>query len=139
MGIESFLVSSSLECLIAQRLVRLICPDCKKPVSDDTRKIILEQLKSLPVDAQQTAFYEGGGCESCRFTGYSGRTGIYEVLRVTESVRKLILERASSQQIKQKAVSEGMRTLRIDGLQKVLQGITTITEVMRVTQLEEAV
>jgi type II secretion system protein E len=137
MGIESFLVSSSLECLIAQRLVRLICPQCRKPVSEDTKKIIMEQMKGLPADVQQTQFFEGKGCEACRFTGYSGRTGIYEILRVTESVRKLILERASSQQIKQKAAAEGMRTLRADGLRKVLQGITTITEVMRVTQLEE--
>ncbi|MDD2702663.1 MAG: GspE/PulE family protein [Candidatus Omnitrophica bacterium] len=137
MGIESFLVSSSLECLIAQRLVRLICPHCRIPVSEDTKKIIMEQMKGLQADIQQARFFEGKGCESCRFTGYSGRTGIYEILRVTESVRKLILERASSQQIKKRAVFEGMRTLRADGLQKVLHGITTITEVMRVTQMEE--
>ncbi len=137
MGIESFLVSSSLECLIAQRLVRLICPQCRQPAAEDTKKIILEQMKGMPGDIQNTLFFEGKGCEACRFTGYSGRTGIYEILRVSESVRKLILERASSQQIKQKAVAEGMRTLRADGLQKVLRGITTITEVMRVTQLEE--
>jgi type II secretory ATPase GspE/PulE/Tfp pilus assembly ATPase PilB-like protein len=139
MGIESFLVSSSLECLIAQRLVRLICAQCRKPVSEDTKKIIMEQMQGMPADVQQTRFFEGKGCEACRFTGYSVRTGIYEILRVTESVRKLVLERASSQQIKQRAVAEGMRTLRTDGLQKVLQGITTITEVMRVTQLEAPV
>ena len=82
-------------------------------------------------------FYEGKGCEYCRFTGYRGRTGIYEILIVTESIRQLILSRASSQQIKHKAILQGMRTLRQDGLQKVFKGLTSLAEVFRVTQSEE--
>lgn len=135
MGIEPFLVSSSLECLIAQRLVRLICPNCKVPVK--SKEEILKQIKDIPYDSQKVEIFEGKGCESCRFTGYQGRTGIYEILVVNETIRQMILERASSQQIKAKAVSQGMRTLRQDGLQKVLAGLTTFTEVIRVTQQEE--
>lgn len=138
MGVEPFLVSSSLECLIAQRLVRIICPNCKTPLKPENKKEVFEETKELiEFDSLKTELYEGKGCEKCRFTGYRGRTGIYEILTITEPIRELILNRASSQQIKQKAVSEGMRTLRQDGLQKVLKGITTFTEVMRVTQQEE--
>ena len=135
MGIEPFLVSSSLECLIAQRLVRLICPKCKIPIK--SKKEILDQMKDIEFDSQKIEFYTGAGCEECRLTGYRGRTGIYEILTVTEPIRELILSRTSSQQIKQKAIAQGMRTLRQDGLQKVLKGLTTFTEVMRVTQQEE--
>ncbi len=136
MAIEPFLVSSSLECLIAQRLVRLICPKCKTPIK--SKQEILDQMtKDMHLQAQQIELYQGKGCEECRFTGYRGRTGIYEILTITEPIRELILSRASSQQIKQKAISQGMRTLRHDGLQKVLKGLTTYTEVVRVTQQEE--
>ncbi len=135
MGIEPFLVSSSLECLIAQRLVRVICPDCKIPVKNP--KEILDQMKDINIDPKGVELYEGRGCELCRFTGYRGRTGIYEIIIVDEVIREMILNRSTSQQIKQKAISQGMRTLRQDGLQKVLKGITTITEVIRVTQQEE--
>jgi type II secretory ATPase GspE/PulE/Tfp pilus assembly ATPase PilB-like protein len=135
MGIEPFLVSSSLECLIAQRLVRLICPKCKIPVA--AKKEILDQIKDTNIDLKVAQLYEGKGCEACRFTGFRGRTAIYEILTITEGIRELILNRASSQQIKQKAISEGMRTLRQDGLQKALKGLTTLTEIVRVTQQEE--
>ncbi|MBU1906025.1 MAG: GspE/PulE family protein [Candidatus Omnitrophica bacterium] len=137
MGIEAFLVSSSLECLIAQRLVRLICPKCKAPLLDKRTSEILAQLKDMDVDLKSAKLYEGKGCADCRFTGYRGRTAIYEILVVKEPIRELILNRASSQQIKQKAVSLGMRTLRQDGLQKAFRGLTTVTEVVRVTQQEE--
>jgi type II secretion system protein E len=135
MGIEPFLVSSSLECLIAQRLVRLICPKCKIEVKPN--KEVLNQVKDIKLPESEMKFYEGKGCEYCRFTGYRGRTGIYEVLTITEPIRELILSRASSQQIKHKAISQGMRTLRQDGLYKVFKGLTSFAEVLRVTQLEE--
>jgi len=136
MEIEPFLVSSSLECLIAQRLVRVICPKCKVPVKSPEE--IISRIKSdIKVDPAKIEIFEGKGCEECRFTGYRGRTGIYEVMSVSEPIREMIVARASSQQIKQKAISEGMRTLRQDGLQKVIQGVTTYTEVVRVTQQEE--
>lgn len=135
MGIEPFLVSSSLECLIAQRLVRLICSKCKTPVKNKSE--ILSQMKDTEIDPTKAAIYSGAGCEECRFTGYKGRTAIYEILLITEAIREMILIHASSQQIKQKAISQGMRTLRHDGLQKVLLGLTTYSEVVRVTQQEE--
>ena len=94
-------------------------------------------MKEVEFDHKTTELFEGKGCPECRFTGFRGRTGIYEIMTVSEPIRELILSRASSQQIKQKAVSQGMRTLRQDGLQKVLKGLTTFTEVMRVTQQEE--
>jgi type II secretory ATPase GspE/PulE/Tfp pilus assembly ATPase PilB-like protein len=137
MGIEPFLVSSSLEYLIAQRLVRVLCPKCKVLLSEKSRNDVLSHIKDIGFDFEKSQIYEAKGCEECRFTGYHGRTAIYEVLTLTEPIRELILNHASSQQIKQKAISQGMRTLRQDGLRKVLKGITTLTEVVRVTQQEE--
>ncbi|MCX5712166.1 MAG: GspE/PulE family protein [Candidatus Omnitrophica bacterium] len=136
MGVEPFLVSSSLECLIAQRLVRLICPKCKVPVKNK-EDILKVMSKDIKLDLSKAEIFEGKGCEACRFTGYRGRTGIYEIIVMNEVIREMILTHASSQQIKQKAISLGMRTLRQDGLQKVLAGLTTFTEVVRVTQQEE--
>ena len=136
MGVEPFLVSSSLECLIAQRLVRVICPKCKTVVKPSRE--ITEQIKKEAVAVQgQFDIFEGKGCENCRFTGFRGRTAIHEILMVTQPIREMILARSSSQQVKQKAVAQGMHTLRQDGLRKVLQGITTLSEVVRVTQQEE--
>ncbi len=138
MGIEPFLVSSSLVCLVAQRLVRLICPKCKKP--DKSEKDIISQIRNnIDFDTKQAQISQGEGCQECRFTGFKGRTGIYEILRISQPIRELVLKGASSQQIKKQAVSEGMRTLRHDGLQKVISGLTTYTEVMRVTQEDETI
>jgi len=134
MDFEPFLLASSLECLIAQRLVRLICPSCKQSITPSQEHI--DKLR----DAGFTGgivLYKGKGCKECRFTGYKGRTGIYEVLRVTEPIRELIPKRAPSQQIKDKAVSLGMHTLCQDGFRKVLMGLTTMEEVLRVTQEED--
>jgi type II secretory ATPase GspE/PulE/Tfp pilus assembly ATPase PilB-like protein len=122
---------------MAQRLVRLICPKCKIPAKG--KKEILEAMhKDIDFDIEKAEIYEGKGCDNCRFTGYQGRTAIYEIIPITEKIRELILERASSQQINRQAVAEGMRTLRQDGFRKVLKGLTTFSEVVRVTQQEEA-
>ena len=134
MGIEPFLVASAVECFIAQRLVRVICADCKREFKPD--KEILKELGVSRLDLSNTKLYEGKGCESCRFTGYKGRTAIYEILVMSEPIRELVLKRASSEQIKKKALSLGMRTLREDGWEKIKMGITTPGEVMRVTQQE---
>ncbi|MCF7766005.1 MAG: Flp pilus assembly complex ATPase component TadA, partial [Verrucomicrobia bacterium] len=135
MGIEPFLVASSLEAVMAQRLVRTICPHCKveqKVERDYLRKI------SFPEDEIETAkFWRGVGCELCRELGYQGRMGIYEMLILTESLRPLILNRSAATTIAQRAMDEGMRTLRADGWRKVKDGQTTIEEVLRVTQTEE--
>lgn len=134
MGVEPFLASSSLECVIAQRLVRLICPDCKTPIQP--KKESLEQFGPLELDISKITLFEGKGCEKCKFTGYRGRTGIYEILLISELIRDLVLKRASSQEIRKKAIYLGMHTLRQDGLEKILKGLTTISEVLRVTQQE---
>ncbi|MFA5115759.1 MAG: ATPase, T2SS/T4P/T4SS family [Candidatus Omnitrophota bacterium] len=134
MGIEPYLVASSVECVIAQRLVRLICPKCKRPVKE--KKAVLEELgiKDIPKDAEA---FEGKGCESCKFTGYRGRTAIYEFLVLNEDIRQMVLNRNSADQIKKKAVALGMRTLRGDGIEKVFKGLTTVSEVVRVTPKED--
>jgi type II secretion system protein E len=135
MGVEPFLVASAVNAFIAQRLVRVICAKCKAQTSAD--KAIVRQL-DIASKAELTGVktYKGKGCESCRHTGYRGRTAIYETLVITEPIRELILKRTSSEHIKKKALSLGMRTLRQDGWQKIKMGITTPAEVLRVTQEE---
>ncbi len=133
MGVEPFLVSSSIECLIAQRLVRFICESCKIKIKPDGK--ILKDL-GIQDSKNDIEVYEGKGCEACKFTGYKGRTAIYEILRLNEDIRQMILTKASSQDIKRKAVQQGMTTLFLDGWRKVLMGLTTISEVVRVTQRE---
>jgi type II secretory ATPase GspE/PulE/Tfp pilus assembly ATPase PilB-like protein len=134
MGIEPYLVASSLECVIAQRLVRLICQKCKRPVKD--AKAILHELgmKDIPKDAE---IYEGKGCEACKFTGYRGRTAIHEFLVLNEEIREMVLGHRSADQIRKKAINLGMRTLRNAGIEKILKGMTTPGEVMRVTPKED--
>jgi type II secretory ATPase GspE/PulE/Tfp pilus assembly ATPase PilB-like protein len=135
MGIEPFLVASSVEAVLAQRLVRNICPSCKTE-----RKVEPEFLRKAGFPEEEipiTKFYHGVGCEDCRQLGYQGRQGIYEMLIVTEALRPLIMNRAPATTIAQKAIEHGMRTLRMDGWNKVRAGQTTIEEVLRVTQTEE--
>jgi type II secretion system protein E len=135
MGIEPFLVASSVEAVLAQRLVRTICPHCK--VEQKVEKDYLRKI-GFPEDEIDTAkFWKGAGCEACRQLGYQGRMGIYELLILNEAVRPLILSRAPATTIAQRAMEQGMRTLRTDGWNKVRAGQTTIEEVLRVTQTEE--
>jgi type II secretion system protein E len=135
MGIEPFLVSSSLEAVIAQRLVRTICEKCKETYRPDPE--LLREV-GFPENGGTTHFCRGRGCEECRFTGYRGRTGIYEILVMHENLRPRIIERTSSTTLKQAAIGNGMKTLRDDGWAKVRAGITTVEEVGRVTQEDEA-
>ena len=135
MGIEPFLIASSVEAVQAQRLVRTICPHCKteqKVDHDYLRKIGFPEA-----DIGTAKFWHGAGCENCRQQGYQGRKGIYELLIVTEALRPLIMNRAPATTIAQRAIDAGMRTLRVDGWKKVKEGTTTIEEVLRVTQMEE--
>ncbi len=131
MGIEPFLVASSVECFIAQRLVRLICQKCK--VEKRVDKNILSEFGTGNI-TDNIYVYEGKGCDDCKFTGYKGRTAIYESLLMDEGIRDLVLKRASSDQIKKKALEFGMHTLRMDGWEKIKKGLTTINEVIRVTE-----
>ena len=135
MGIEPFLVASSVEAVLAQRLVRTICPHCKTEQKVERDYLI---RIGFPEDEIATAkFWRGAGCDECRQLGYQGRLGIYELLLLNEAVRPLILNRAPASTIAQKAMEQGMRTLRHDGWNKVRMGRTTIEEVLRVTQTEE--
>lgn len=130
MGVENFLLSSTIRGIMAQRLVRVICPQCKTVDSDSPYyKDIKELMKK-----DEFTLYRGAGCPSCAHTGFYGRTGIYELLLVTDNIRNQILKKADSNIIRETAKKEGMKTLLEDGLSKVLMGITTYTEVLRVTQ-----
>ena len=135
MGIEPFLVASSVEAVMAQRLVRTICKHCKaeQVVSRD----YLRKIGFPAADIETAKVWHGAGCEECRQQGYQGRKGIYELLIVTEAIRPLIMNRSSAVAIAQRAMEAGMRTLRDDGWIKVKGGETTIEEVLRVTQMEE--
>ncbi len=132
MGVEPFLLASSLECIVAQRLVRRLCTACKRPYKPDPALIV---SAGFPAERlADTTIYEAAGCEKCRQSGYRGRMGIYEVLEINEAIETLIPSRAPASVIKQKAIEQGMLTLRNDGFLRVLDGLTTIDEVLRVTE-----
>jgi type IV pilus assembly protein PilB len=126
MGIEPFLVSSAVDCIVAQRLVRMLCNHCKRPL--EVSESVLAEHGLAGAEP-----YEAVGCSRCGGSGYRGRVGVYEVMTVSERIRALILERASVDQMVDVAVEEGMRRLRDDGLEKVRQGLTSIAEVERMT------
>ena len=129
MGIENYLVASTLICVMAQRLVRRICPLCKT-----REEVPADVLKKISTDIREV--WTGKGCDACSYTGYKGRIGIFEVLPISGPIRELIMKRATIKEMKDKAVELGMRTLREDGMEKVKKGITTLDEVLRVTQVE---
>src|SRR5262245_11322275 len=130
MGVEGYLVASVLEGVLAQRLVRRLCPACR--VRDTPSKA---DLDALGINATpDVRLFRGKGCEECRGTGYRGRTGIYELFVIDEDARSLILRRASTRDIRQHAVQRGMSTLRMDGWKRALEGLTTVEEILRVTQ-----
>lgn len=130
MGVENFLLSSTVRGILAQRLVRVICPVCKER---DPSTFDKEELTILGMGSDAT-LYRGKRCENCTFTGYYGRTAIFELLSVDDDIRKLILRSADSNQIRESARMHGMKTLLEDGAEKVKAGITTLSEVFRVTQ-----
>ncbi|MFH2137156.1 MAG: type II secretion system ATPase GspE [Candidatus Omnitrophota bacterium] len=131
MGVEPFLIASAVEAILAQRLVRVICPDCKKEYTPTQKEI--EELNLTTEFWKGKAFYSGTGCEKCNNTGYKGRSGIFELMVLDEDIRSLILDRASVSDLRNQAIKNGMRTLREDGLLKVFQGITTLEELINVT------
>ncbi len=131
MGVEPFLVSSSVLAIVAQRLVRLICKGCKTAYAPAT-----EELNKLGVKGSVEFFYRGKGCPACLNTGYYGRVGIYELLLITDEIRSLILAKADANKIKAKAASAGMLTLREEGIKKIIEGSTTTEEILRVTHDE---
>jgi type IV pilus assembly protein PilB len=135
MGIEPFLVASSLNLILAQRLARRICKRCKAEVGMASEEVMHE----LGWDPRKGSFkmYKGKGCPDCNMTGYAGRLGLYEVLHCSPALREMILERASSPDIKRRAIQEGMVTLRQHAISKIQEGITTVEEVLKETALDE--
>ncbi len=131
MGVQPFLLSSALLLILAQRLGRRICKDCREPVAG--REEDLVRYGHVPQGRGPVEFYRGAGCPTCNFTGMKGRVAIYEVMPISETLRDMILEDASTAELREQAQKEGMKTLRQAGLGKVLEGVTTIDEVVRVT------
>ncbi|NBS54488.1 type II/IV secretion system protein [bacterium] len=131
MGVEPFLMAATMEGILAQRLLRRVCKDCRTPYPPKTE--ILSQLGLAPSDVGDRPFYFGKGCETCNGTGYRGRVGIYELLDIREPIRQLINDRAPSVIIRQKGMELGMTTLRQDGIRNILEGHTTVEEVLKYT------
>ncbi|MFC1571388.1 GspE/PulE family protein [Candidatus Margulisiibacteriota bacterium] len=129
MGVEPFLISSSVEAVLAQRLVRTVCPKCQEKIS------VPENIKKEYPDLKH--LYKGKGCKSCKYTGFRGRIGIFELLILDETIRKMINDKASTDEIKKHASAHGMKTLYADGIEKVKAGTTTLDEVLRVTELDQ--
>ena len=154
-GIEPFLVASSVRAFIAQRLVRVICPQCREEDAEgneEVKKQILEEMsqfyrlgrdksssqsKLSGLKESDIRLYRGKGCKVCNFTGYRERMAIYEILVIDKKIKELILARASTDAIRGEAAKQGAESLRISGWKKVIQGLTTPDEIMRVTQVEE--
>jgi type IV pilus assembly protein PilB len=134
MGVEPYNFVSALNCILAQRLVRVICEHCKKPVEYDDATLVESGLNLE--EWRGVTFYEGAGCFECGGTGYRGRTAIHELLDLSERIRELILERRPGSEIKRAAKDEGMRFLRESALEKVRLGISTLKEVNKVTFIE---
>ncbi|MDD5348096.1 MAG: ATPase, T2SS/T4P/T4SS family, partial [Candidatus Omnitrophica bacterium] len=136
-GVEPYLVSSSVEAFVAQRLVRLVCPQCKQEDSQAPPELLRLIARDLGKPVEEVRIWRGKGCSNCNFTGFFGRTAIYEVIGIDNVIKDLILKKSPSGLIKRTAINRGMRTLAQDGWEKVCQGLTTPEEVMRVTSAEE--
>jgi type II secretory ATPase GspE/PulE/Tfp pilus assembly ATPase PilB-like protein len=132
MGVPTFLISSSIECILAQRLVRRVCNDCKQiiPVTEEYQKFFAQ----YNIDATGATLYHGQGCDTCGQTGYKGRAGIHELLTMNDEMRTLLLKEIASGPIRELARSQGMRTLLEDGLIKVTRGLSVIEEIMATAQ-----
>ena len=130
MGIEPFLVSSAVNLIVAQRLARKICPDCKEPATHVSEEM-LAKLGPVPEGFHDAVLYKGRGCDTCNGSGHKGRIALYEVMSMLEPLKELVLQGASSIEIKREAINLGMKTLRQSGIQKMIQGVTTLEEVLR--------
>lgn len=141
-GIEPYLIASSLEAFIAQRLVRTICPKCKilyEDIPEGMVSMIAKEISSSGtsgsgINMDSISIYKGKGCKNCNFTGFKGRTAIYEILVTDKEIKELIFKKESTEAIRNKMIKKGMNTLRLSGWQKVIEGITTPEEIIRVTQ-----
>jgi len=136
LGLEPYLVSSSLIAVIAQRLVRKVCPDCRRVAEPTDRELRELGIGSSGSGDNGGKFFVGQGCERCFQTGFRGRTGVYEIMLINEEIQNLVYRRETAGTIKKVALEAGMQTLRMDGARKVLAGVTTVSEVLRVTQAD---
>ena len=134
MGVEPFLVASSTNLILAQRLIRRICNSCKGEIR--LHPEVIRELGMTEEEARKETFFEGKGCVDCNNTGYRGRVGAYEVMPITAAIRDLILDRGSTSDIKKRAMADGMQTLREDALYKLKKGVTTAEEVLKETALD---
>jgi general secretion pathway protein E len=136
MGVERFLVASSLVAVLAQRLVRVLCSGCREPYEPTAEELAELGVRPPP---KPISVYRPGSCERCNYTGYRGRLGIFELMMIDDAIRELIAQNVDAKRIKRQAVASGMRTLRVDGARKVLRGVTSIAEVLRATEEETVV
>ena len=132
MGIKSYLVVSTLQAILAQRLVRIICPSCRESYKPSEEEKLALKLASNELEIVE--LYRGKGCSNCSNTGYKGRIGLFELLIMDDEIRELTINNVSSDEICKKAREKGMRLLKYDGFEKIKRGLTTLQEVMRVTQ-----
>jgi type IV pilus assembly protein PilB len=135
MGVEPYNFVSSLNCVLAQRLVRLLCHFCKRPYSPSEQELRDSGLR--PEDVAEATFYRNVGCDACNHTGYRGRTAIHEILDMSDTVREMIIERRPGSEIRRQAEREGLSSLRGSAVKKVYAGVTTLYEINRVTFVEE--
>ncbi len=138
MGIEPFLIASSLICVLAQRLVRTICPNCKESYTPSPQELAYLE-PAIKSKGPPSLLYRGRGCETCMGKGYSGRAGIFEFLEINPGIRSMIVEQKDARTIRTAAIDSGFKTLRLDGISKILKGVTTIEEVLRVTQKDSEI
>jgi type IV pilus assembly protein PilB len=131
MGIEPFLVATSVNLIQAQRLIRRVCAECKEAVPTPAEALV--EIGFTPDEARDLKIFKGRGCAKCNNTGYKGRVGLYEVMEITDDIRELILIGASALELRKRAIENGMLTLRSSGLVKIRNGVTTIEEVVRET------
>jgi len=134
MGVEPFLITASVNLVLAQRLARRVCRDCSQPVAVDTQALLDLGATELQIQTAQLA--KGAGCATCNNTGYKGRVALYEVMKFTDDLKEMVLQGASTAELKVAAIKNSMSTLRMSGIKKVLAGVTTPEEVLRVTMAD---
>jgi type IV pilus assembly protein PilB len=135
MGVEPYNFVSSLNCVLAQRLTRMLCGVCKRPYQPTEEELLESGLK--PTEHGHRTFYMSVGCDACNHTGYRGRTAIHELLNMSDNIREMIIERRPGSEVRRAAESEGLRSLRESALEKVFSGVSTLHEINRVTFVEE--
>jgi type IV pilus assembly protein PilB len=131
MGVEPFLITASVNLVLAQRLARKICPDCKAEIQLEAG--VLEEIGFTPEQLATGTLLKGQGCRTCNGTGYKGRVALYEIMRFSDGLKEMVLQGSSTAELKTAAIKAGMQTLRMAGIKKVLDGVTTTEEILRVT------